>query len=468
MHLIKSISGVRGIVTAGGGLQVTLTPQVATDLGRAFATYLARTGRPQHNGLRWIIGARDGRPSGLGLLRAFSEGAWECGARVVPLGVAATPTAGFAVAEFAASLGVCGGVIITASHNPEQWNGVKLLLDGGRAPSPVDAARIYDLLDRRDFDRVRHDHPPAGASAPDATELHVERVLEQIDPTAVRHRAFCVVLDSINGAGCRAGRMLLDRLGCRVTHLNNNPDTSFGRDPEPTRDNLTGLCEAVVRHEADVGFAQDPDADRLAIVDAQGRYIGEEYTLALAAKYVFATCPGPAVANLSTSRLIDAVAAAAGPPCVVHRSAVGETNVVDLMQKVGAHIGGEGNGGVIDPRVVYIRDSITAMALTLQLMAEEERPLSQIVNHLPSYTIVKRKVQSTPERAARVVQAVREEFADQRINDLDGVRVDWPEGWVHVRGSNTEPILRIIAEAADEQTANELIARAQAVADRFT
>ncbi len=466
MHLIKSISGVRGIVEAGGGLEVTLTPEVAADLGRALATYLARTSAPQHDGVRWLVGARDGRPGGLGLMKAFGQGAWECGARVIPLGVAATPTTGFAVVEFGPTLGVCGGVIITASHNPQQWNGIKLLLDGGRAPSPAEAEHVFRLFDQRDFDGVNRGLPPACEPAPDASELHVTRVLEQIDANAVRAREFTVVLDSINGAGCRAGRILLEQLGCQVTHLNNQPDTAFGRNPEPTKENLTDFCRTITQHKADVGFAQDPDADRLAIVDETGRYVGEEYTLALAAKQVFAVNPGPAVANLSTSRMIDDLAARAGPPCAVHRSAVGETNVVDKMQAVGAHLGGEGNGGVIDPRVVYVRDSITSMALVLQLMADERAPLSQIVDSIPGYTIVKRKFDFTELQINRILKAVRAEFAGERINDLDGLRIDWAEGWVHVRGSNTEPIMRIIAEAKDSQTAANLVARVQGVADR--
>jgi phosphomannomutase len=466
MPLIKSISGLRGIVDAGCGLEVTLNANVAADVGRAFATYLARTSKPTRDGARWLVGARDGRPGGPALLHAFARGAWECGARVIPLGVAATPTTGLALSVLADSHGVSGGVVITASHNPQHWNGIKLLTEGGRAPAPWDAACVFDALDKRDFDRVNDGDPPPVDPFPDADDIHVRKVLDLVNADRIRACGFNVSLDSINGAGSRPGRMLLESLGCRVTHLNDQPDTPFGRNPEPTEENLSDFAQTIVEHGADVGFAQDPDADRLALVDETGRYIGEEYTLALVAKHVFAARPGPAVANLSTSRMIDDLARLAGPPCEVHRSAVGEAHVVDMMKKVGATIGGEGNGGVIEPQVVAVRDSIVAMALTLQLMADEHMPLSSIVEDIPRYTIVKRKFDCSTEQVARVLEAVRALFGRERLNDVDGLRIDWDEGWVHVRGSNTEPIMRIIAEAEDERTANALAARVQEVADR--
>ena len=465
MPLIKSVSGVRGIVDPRCGQPVTLDAEVACDLGRAFATYLGRRQRSGTDTDPALLGSRDGRPGGERFLEAFARGAWECGARVIPLGIVTTPGTGLAVAENRQALGVCGGVVITASHNPQQWNGIKLLLDAGRAATADQARAIFDLFDRRDFDRINQGGPPPPPPVPDIHELHVSRVLEQVQPDAIRARPFHVALDSIHGAGARSGRMLLERLGCSVAAVNSEPDMPFGRNAEPTAGNLRDFCAFVADGEFDAAFAQDPDADRLAVVDETGRYIGEEYTLALAAKHVFATRPGPAVANLSTSRMIDDLATAAGGACVVHRSAVGEANVVETMSRVGAHLGGEGNGGVIDPRVVLIRDSLVAMAMVLQLMADEARPLSQIVDEIPRYTIVKEKFEADRGRVERILSAVGESFADQRINDLDGLRIDWDTGWVHVRGSNTEPVVRIIAESRDEPSARELVARIRSVTD---
>lgn len=466
MPLIKTVSGVRGIVDSAGGAEVTLTPQIAADMGRAFATYLRRTLQTPAGAALRLVGARDGRPGGQALLDSFASGAWQAGAEVVPLGIVTTPGTALAATEWRDELGICGGVVITASHNPQQWNGIKFLLEDGRAPTAVEASAIFGLLDRADFDQVNESPPPPPRDVPDVHALHVGRTIDLVDRDAIRSRHFRVILDSINGAGATAGRLLLARLGCTVEVINADPELGFARTPEPTAENLRDFCRVVTSGDFDIGFAQDPDADRLAIVDEAGRYIGEEYTLALAAKHVFASRPGPAVANLSTSRMIDDLAAAAGGPCVVHRSAVGEANVVQAMQDVGAHIGGEGNGGVIDPRVVKVRDSLVGMALTLQLLAEDGRPVSQLVADIPRYSIIKDKLDVDHDRITRILEAVANEFSDARINDLDGVRIDWRGGWVHVRGSNTEPIVRIIAEAPDAGAAREIISDVRHVVER--
>ena len=469
MPLIRSVSGVRGIVDRDCGQHVTLTPEVAHNMGRAFATYVRRQRRPAADQTLRLVGARDGRPGGQQFLDAFAEGAWQSGAQVLPLGIVSTPGTALAAAQMPADLGICGGVVITASHNPQQWNGIKMLLGQGRAPTDAEAQAVFRLLDDGDFDQVHTGTPPLMitllSEIPDVHDLHVRTVLDQISPAVIQPRRLRVVLDSINGAGAKAGCMLLEQLGCQVETVNAEADRPFARPPEPTAENLDGFRSGVLAAGADVGFAQDPDADRLAIIDERGRYIGEEYTLALAAQHVFATRPGPAVANLSTSRMIDDLAADAGGPCTVHRSAVGEANVVQTMQEVGAHIGGEGNGGVIDPQVVMVRDSLVGMALTLQLMADQDRPLSRIVDDIPAYAIVKEKFEADQPRIARVLDALRHKFADERVNDRDGVRIDWDAGWVHVRGSNTEPIMRIIAEARDEGTARGLIDRVRGVVD---
>ncbi len=454
MSLIVSVSGIRGIVgqtiTPAIAGQ-TITPAIAAEFAAAFATTL--------RGGRIVIG-RDSRPSGGPIRDAVVEAMTTCGCSVIDLGVVSTPGTAMMIIHHQAA----GGLVITASHNPGEWNGLKFLTAEGVAP-PLEVARqIWALRDAGEFASVADDQ--IGQAVQDSTthDRHVAAVCKIVDPERIAARRFRVVLDSVNGAGGAAGKMLLEALGCEVVHLNGEPTGDFAHTPEPTANNLTDLCEVVRREKGDIGFAQDPDADRLAIVDEQGTYIGEEYTLALAAKQVFATQPGPAATNLSTSRMIDDLAKQAGGPCAVHRSAVGEANVVHAMKRHNCVIGGEGNGGVIYPPVVAVRDSLVAMALVLQLLAQENTPLSSIVAGMPRYTIIKHKFDCDQERIAQVLEAVKSRFAGEQMNDLDGVRIDWPEGWVHVRGSNTEPIIRIIAEAADKQTADSLANRIRDIA----
>ena len=445
MSLIVSVSGIRGIVGQ------TITPAIAAEFTAAFATTL--------RGRRIVIG-RDSRPSGGSIRDAIVKAMTTCGCPVIDLGVVSTPGTAMMIIHHQAA----GGVVITASHNPGEWNGLKFLTSEGVAPPLEVARRIWTLRDTGEFASVPAEQ--IGEVTPDSTthDRHVAAVCRIVDREQIATRRFRVVLDSVNGAGGAAGKMLLEALGCEVVHLNGEPTGDFAHTPEPTADNLTDLCAVVRREKGDIGFAQDPDADRLAIVDEQGTYIGEEYTLALAAKHIFAIQPGPAATNLSTSRMIDDLAEQAGGPCVVHRTAVGEANVVHAMKQHNCVIGGEGNGGVIYPPVVAVRDSLVAMALVLQLLTQENAPLSSVVAALPRYTIVKHKIECSQERIARVLEAVKSRFTGERINDLDGVRIDWPNGWVHVRGSNTEPIIRIIAEAADKQTAESLANRIRDIA----
>ena len=262
--------------------------------------------------------------------------------------------------------------------------------------------------------------------------------------------------------------MLAERLGCDLVHMNATPDGRFAHEPEPIEQNLGSLCEAVRQHSAVVGFAQDPDADRLVLVDEKGTFIGEEYTLALAAKHVLRARKGKLATNLATSRMIDDVAAAAGVEVV--RSPTGEANVVDAMRREGCIFGGEGNGGVIDPRIAPIRNSLVGIAMILQELAETGKAISELVAEIPAYVMVKTKMPCPAGSAEKVASRTRELFAasgDARFNDSDGLRVDLPEGWVCIRGSNTEPILRIFAEAPDRAAAEGLVARVQAVADEI-
>lgn len=448
MTLIISVSGIRGTIGEG------LTPQVACNFGCAFGTFL--------RGGRVVIG-RDTRPSGPMIGHALIAGLSACGCEVIDLGIVSTP----GVALMVRRLSAAGGVVITASHNPQAWNGIKFLSSEGWAFPPEVANTIRQRYEAADFHLKDAVHTGNVFDNPQTHQYHVEAVLESLDVERIRQRKFKVVLDSINGAGGAGGAMLLHRLGCELIHENAEPSGLFAHTPEPTVENLTSLCDAVRAHRADIGFAQDPDADRLAMVDETGTYIGEEYTLALAARHIFASRPGPAAANLSTSRMLDDLAAAAGTACKVYRTPVGEAHVARAIILNHCVIGGEGNGGVIDPRIVPVRDSFTAMGLTLDLLAASGKTLNAVVSEIPRYTMIKQKFPCTLERAADVLAEVRKAFASERINDADGIRIDWPEGWVHVRASNTEPIMRIIAEAKDQPTAERLTSRIRDVAQRI-
>jgi phosphomannomutase len=454
-----SVSGARGIVDR------SMTAEVAAAFAGAFATHLrSRTGAAP----RLCLG-RDGRPSGADLAAAAAAGVRAAGGRVLDLGVATTPTVGVMIdAE-----GADGGLVITASHNPIQWNGLKCLAAGGVAPPREEADAIIRRFQARDHE-TGLDGPPAETCA-DPHAVHIERVLAATDPDPIRAAAPRVVLDSVNASGCVPGRRLLEALGCDLVPLNGEPTGHFAHTPEPIEENLRDLARATREAGAVCGFAQDPDADRLAVVDERGVFIGEEYTLVLAAKRVLdarreqgmETAGVALAANLSTSRMIDDLAAAYG--CApVRRTAVGEANVAAAMRADGAVIGGEGNGGVIFPAVTWVRDSLSSMALVLGLLAGEGRPLSAVVADLPRYAMIKQKrdLGAVGGRAAvaPALDRVCEAFAGERVDTVDGVRVDLDEGWVHLRPSNTEPIVRIIAEAPTDAAASALVDRVIAAA----
>ncbi len=445
-RLMVSVSGVRGIVGEA------LTAEVAENFGRAFATMLGE-------GKAVALG-RDTRASGPAIARAVTAGLTAGGADVVDLGVVSTP----GVALMIKHLRAAGGVVVTASHNPSGYNGIKFMTPEGLNLPPERSARLKEIWERGDFARVGS----AGTvTANDQThELHVGAVCGIVDTGAIAARHFRVVLDSINGAGCAAGEMLLRRLGCELIHVNGEPTGEFAHEPEPIAKNLTGLCEAVAEADAEVGFGQDPDADRLVIVDEQGRFIGEEYTLALTSAFVLRGRKGDLATNLSTTRMMDDVAAAAGVR--LHRTPVGEAHVAAKMLQAGCLFGGEGNGGVIDPRVVIVRDSFVAMALMLNYLAETNGTVSERVADLPRYVMHKEKFPCAEDAAPEVLSAVRSAYAGRpaaKINTEDGVRVDFPQGWVHVRASNTEPIMRITAEADDAEAVAALTAEARKIAD---
>jgi len=442
--LIISVSGMRGVVGK------SLTPVVAAEYGAAFGAFLKDSIDTRGNRFSVCMG-RDSRVSGSMLASALAAGLCATGVDVVDLGIVTTPGVGIMVRQ----LGCEGGIIITASHNPISYNGIKLLLSNGVAP-PVDTAgMIRERFFARHFHFVESIHCGRITSNDQTDRVHIDKVLAIVNAEQIASQGYKVVLDSINGAGARVTKKLLAELGCSVVAINDEPTGLFAHEPEPTAANLTGLCERVKHERADLGFAQDPDADRLAIVDEKGTYIGEEYTLALAAKHVFATNGGIAAANLSTSRMIDDVARRAGARVI--RTPVGEANVANAMLDHKCVIGGEGNGGVIDLRVGPVRDSLVGIALVLQLMTETGRSISQLVQEIGGYSMHKDKFAASAEQAARIMALAAERFSDATLNTADGCRFDFPDGWIHLRTSNTEPVTRVIVEARDEPTARRYI-----------
>ena len=449
------VSGMRG--TVGG----TLTPPVVGRMASAFAAWLRRDGGAPANGTHYrVVFGRDSRPSGYWVRDAAAAALVAAGVELTDLDVVTTP----GVAMMVRHLGADGAIIATASHNPIQWNGLKLLNREAVALPPDHANAVKKLYEEGAAHYARVDALVPPVKNGDTHALHVKKVLERVDVLGISTRRYKVVLDSVNGAGCVATATLLNKLGCQLVHLNGTPDGRFAHEPEPTAQNLTGLADEVRRQRAAVGFAQDPDADRVAIVDENGTYIGEEYSLALAAALVLSKKPGGVTAaNLSTSRMIDDIAARHGGRVV--RTPVGEANVIQAMLAHGATIGGEGNGGVIDPRIVPGRDSLVGMAYVLQLMATSGKTVSRLVADLPRYEIVKTKFECRREDANRAVEAVKKAFASEKVDTQDGIRIDWDRAWVHARPSNTEPIMRIIAEAPDRAEAEQRVAEVQKVVD---
>ncbi len=449
-ELIVSVSGVRGTVGEA------LTPRVACDFACAFAGLLG--------GGSTVVLARDTRPSGDSISSAAKAGLLACGVDVIDLGVVTTPGA----ALMTRTLGADGAVVITASHNPIEYNGMKFLQPSGPALTAEQANRLARSWREGRF-RFADARGQGQARSDDSTHTrHVEAVCNLVDVEQIAGKRFRVVLDSINGAGCGVTPMLLQRLGCDLVHMNGEPTGDFAHEPEPVERNLSQLCRAVAEHEADVGFAQDPDADRLVLVDERGRFISEEYTLAVAAADVLARRKGDLATNMVTSRMIDDVAAAAG--CRVLRAPTGEANVAELMSREGCIFGGEGNGGVMEPQLAPVRDSLVGIAYILRRLAETGRSLSELVAEIPSYCFVKTKLSCTSGAAGPVIEATRRAFAETpeaRFDDADGLRIDLPDGWVSVRGSNTEPILRIFAEAGDQQTATGLIEHVRRIAEEI-
>ena len=460
--LMVSVSGIRGRVGEA------LTPEVMASFAAGFGAWAegrAAGGPTESRGgpVPTIVVGRDSRVSGPMFHRAVLAALESVGCRVVDLGLTTTPTCQLAVEHHHAA----GGLMISASHNPIEWNALKFIGPSGQFLSAAEGAEMRAVAERG-FPRATWDR--LGTIEPDggALERHVMAVLAlpMLDLDRLRERRFKVALDCVRGAGGAVMPRLLERLGCDVVAIHLETDGRFPHEPEPVAENLAELEALVRRSGADVGLAVDPDVDRLALVSEEGRAVGEDYTLALAAKVVLRHRDGPVVTNLSTSRIVEDVAASAGR--LVVRSAVGEANVVARMRAEKAAIGGEGTGGVILPELHLGRDALVGAALILQLMLEAGRPLSAVVGDYPRYVIVKDKLDRPEASLVSVYAALRDAFPDAEADTQDGLRLSWPDRWVHVRPSGTEPIVRVIAEAPTGDLANDLIARSRAPLDALS
>jgi phosphomannomutase len=435
-----SISGVRGVIGE------SLTPALLTRFAQAFGTYI---------GSGTIVIGRDTRTSGEMVRQAVIAGLLSSGCRVIDLGICPVPTLQLMVRQRRAQ----GGIEITASHNPAEWNALKFVNAEGLFLSTGQARELLDIYHQSDYTKVAGAEMRGVEAFDGALDAHIKAILDVVGvlppASSTGGRKLKVALDSCNGAGSIIAPRLIESLGAEVVTINTTPNGSFPRGAEPTPENLVALCRLVKESGADIGFAQDMDADRLAVVAETGEAIGEDNTLVLATRYVLGKTPGPVVTNLSTSAAMDAVVKLF--ECSLHRSKIGEANVTEMMQQAGAVIGGEGNGGVIFPKINYCRDSQVGMALILRLLAETGRSVTELLADLPRYTMIKEKLECPSHKIGEVLKIIRGEYADHPLDLRDGVKVSFEDGWLHVRGSNTEPIIRLVAESEDEAAAKRIL-----------
>jgi phosphomannomutase len=449
--LIISVSGLRGVIGE------SLTPDVAVRYVTAFANHLHAAKGAGEPRPRIIVG-RDGRSSGVLLQRAVVAALEASGCDCLIADVAATPTIGVLVRDLAAD----GAIQITASHNPPPYNGMKLFSLTGRVIGAAAGGAIKQAFERGESSWVSVDELGSARMLDDPHLPHLQAVLATVDASAIAAKRFRVLLDSNHGSGSMLGSRLLEKLGCEVVMVGATPDGMFEHVPEPTAENLQGIATRVAKEKCDIGFCQDPDADRLAIIDANGRYVGEEYTLALCVQRALGqpATRGPIVINGASSGMSERLAQAAG--VAAYRSAVGEANVADMMIAKEAKYGGEGSGGPIDPRVGYVRDSFVGMAQVLALMTEMNQSLASLVDALPKLHIHKAKATIDAALSRESLTRIAGHFADAAADYGDGLRLAWPDKWLLVRGSNTEPIVRFIAEAQSEAEARRLCDEAAA------
>ena len=448
MALIKSISGIRG--TIGGKVDENLTPLDVVKFTSAFGTWLQNN--KNEKDLTLVVG-RDARISGSmvnSLVTATLQG---LGIHVVDLGLSTTPTVEVMVPELNAD----GGIILTASHNPKQWNALKLLNEKGEFITGENGTEVLALAESQDFDYAEVDDLGEYETREDGFDIHIQKILDlpMVDAEAIKAKKFKVVVDAVNSTGGIAIPQLLEELGCEVVKLYCEPNGHFPHNPEPLKEHLGDICELMKTEKADVGIVVDPDVDRLALVDENGELFGEEYTLVAVADYLLRHQKGAAISNLSSSRALRDVARDLGSEYFA--SAVGEVNVVTLMKEKNAVIGGEGNGGIIYPELHYGRDSLVGVALFLTHLAKENKTVSELRATYPSYFMGKKKIELTPDiDVDSLLTKMEKEYQTEDISTIDGVKIDFENNWVHLRKSNTEPIIRIYTEAFSQEEADQL------------
>lgn len=451
MTLIKSISGIRG--TVGGSVGDSLTPLDVVKFTSAYAKILIDANSDKKVKLKVVVG-RDARLSGAMVDSIVCGTLCACGIDVVNAGLASTPTVEMAVVFEGAD----GGIILTASHNPKQWNALKLLNSQGEFLNAAQGARLLEIAAAEDFPYCDVDNL-GSVSYKDFTDSHIEAVLNHplVEKEAIAAAHFKVALDAVNSVGGIVMPRLLERLGVEVVKVHCEPTGRFAHNPEPLPSHLVDLSDAVVSNKADLGISVDPDVDRLALVSEDGSFFGEEYTLVSVADYFLSRKPGPTVSNLSSSRALRDVTEAHGS--TYSAAAVGEVNVTTKMKETGAVIGGEGNGGVIVPDLHYGRDALIGVALFLSSLALKRVRVSELRKTLPEYVISKNRIElSDSALIDKILEHVKKEFANERITDIDGVKIDFDADkmWVHLRKSNTEPIIRVYSEACTEDEAREI------------
>jgi len=448
MSLIKSISGIRG--TIGGKPGDNLTPLDAVKFAAAYGTWLIN--EHKSNKLKVVVG-RDARISGAMVQQLVMNTLVGLGIDVIDLGLSTTPTVEIAVTMENAN----GGIILTASHNPKQWNALKLLNDKGEFLNGKEGAKILKYAENEDFDFSEVDDLGKIIPIDDYINRHIDEVLKLklVDINAIKKAGFKVVVDAVNSTGGIAIPALLKKFGVEVIELYCEPNGQFPHNPEPLKEHLGDICKLVVEEKADFGIVVDPDVDRLAFIDEKGQMFGEEYTLVACADFVLSKTPGDTVSNLSSSRALRDLTQNHGQK--YRASAVGEVNVVQLMKDTNAIIGGEGNGGIIYPEAHYGRDSLVGVALFLTYLAEKKTLVSALKESYPAYFMSKNKIELTPDLDVdAILEKVQENHEKEQITIIDGVKIDFPENWVHLRKSNTEPIIRIYTEAKSQEEADEL------------
>ncbi len=448
MTLIKSISGIRG--TIGGKPGNTLNPLDIVKFTTAYATFIRRCGCSSNG--RIVVG-RDARISGEMVRSVVCGTLIGMGYDVVDIGLATTPTTELAVRM----AGADGGIIITASHNPRQWNALKLLNHEGEFLTAADGAEVLDIAEREDFEYADVDHLGHYTADDTYNRRHIESVLalQLVDLEAIRGARLRVCVDPVTSVGGIILPELLDALGVEYKVINGEPTGDFAHNPEPLEKNLSGIMEEMRSGSYDLGIVVDPDVDRLAFICEDGRMFGEEYTLVSVADYVLGRTPGNTVSNLSSTRALRDVTERYGGSYTA--AAVGEVNVTTKMKEVGAVIGGEGNGGVIYPESHYGRDALVGIALFLSALARKECRVSELRASMPNYFIAKNRIDLTPQTDVdAILERVKDMYKDEQVNDIDGVKIDFADKWVHLRKSNTEPIIRVYSEAATMEEADAL------------